>query len=95
MSWMGRKGCEILCCSLFSSWDAGPCGPTAKPTLASGLAGGSWEGFHTLKSGSCVYVSGKFFTYVDKTFPNEAISSLITRNAMIFVIEFLITDNRL
>ena len=43
MSWMG-KGCEILC-SLFSSWDAGPCGPTAKPTLASGLAGRSWEGF--------------------------------------------------
>ena len=40
MSWMGRKGCEILC-SLFSSWDAGPCGPTA-----SGLAGRSWEGFY-------------------------------------------------
>ena len=47
MSWMGRKGCEILC-SLFSSWDAGPCGPTAKPTLASGLAGKSWEGFYAL-----------------------------------------------
>ena len=49
MSWMGRKGCEILC-SLFLSWDTGPGGPTVKPTLASVLAGESWNRFHTLTS---------------------------------------------
>ena len=52
MSWMG-KGCEILC-SLFSSWDAGPCGPTAKPTIAYGLAGRSWEGFYGLAKGQLI-----------------------------------------